>query len=299
MGFEGRPRAYLWSKMPSYDKSFATTLDDAWSRKAMLRSRFVKQGLLNVPSQPMTADDLLRLGLTIAERNNKQKPQDPELLADGERVKQDDQPARELRVENATSTGTYDAVARTGTVKAGFDTWMPWEQLAQNIDPRSWGKKGSVVAATFRLEDEGGEYRPIVGKEPLGSPWKGLLYELARCDIASFENVLDIEFETGKVKQGRDRGKPYIRAMFSLYDCLKSTIGFMVSDGGLQIDSGTVEAIKHGAYAHCKMTKNIRVRTTFPNHPGGKYDPGNWANTTIASWLSLWVDDGKLLSPLT
>ena len=57
---------------------------------------------------------------------------------------------------------------------------------------------------------------------PLGSPWKGpdLLFEYARSEIASFENILVIDMFS--VKPGKE-----LYVEYRLAECLKTIVGFL------------------------------------------------------------------------
>ncbi|HSP97003.1 MAG TPA: hypothetical protein VL049_07125, partial [Candidatus Dormibacteraeota bacterium] len=120
----------------------------------------------------------------------------------------------------------------------------------------------------------------------------GLLFEYARSEIASFENILMIdEFS---VTPGKEL---YVK--YHLVECLKTIIGFWGVDGGLQRNDGFVRVTPVGKNRSLiEVEKNIRVRDMTPNDPGNRYDFGLSINSTIGAALSVWVDDVSLMSPV-
>lgn len=190
---------------------------------------------------------------------------------------------------------TFNANTRITTIDASARIKLPPAELAPVIDPRAWGLGGGVIDIAFPVTaDERGQYRPSEADLDvvLGTPWgDGLLFEYARSEVASFENILAItRFE--------QEGRSWV-AEYRLHDCLKTIIGFYAVDGGLQKNSGFVRVDPDGpGYTAISVQKNIRVRDMTPSDPGNRYDFGEWINSTLGSALGVWVDDTSMMSPV-
>ena len=205
------------------------------------------------------------------------------------------------RVRDVQSSSTYDAVRQLNIFTSRADIAMPLEALRPLMDPRAWDQGPGVVDTVFRVYlDDNGDYQPLE-EDPeaeLGTAWKPsgagphLLYEYARTDAASFENVLEIT--------RFDPRDTVIKTDYRLYDCLKCTIGLLSFDGGLQINEGFVEATAlDDGWSRIRMEKRVRVRDLTPSDPGNGFDFGEWINTTIGIALTLWVDDTAMLTPIS
>jgi len=197
-----------------------------------------------------------------------------------------------MHVRNPSSVATFDAVRRLTTMIARAEVDRSPRELAPLIDPRSWGASDGVVAAALLVRDHGGgEYKPhrLEGVK-LGEAWgPGLLYEYARSDIASFENILRIGQYTG----GDDK---LVRADYELYDCLLCTFGSFTAPGGLTANAGYFEAsVLPDGWSRIEVKKCVKVRDLTPFDPGNRYDFGEMVNATIGAALSQWVNDISML----
>ncbi len=190
---------------------------------------------------------------------------------------------------------TFDANEKLTTISASAIIDVPVEVMIPFVDPRGWGLSKGVIDVAFRVIERNKAYEPFEDdlNQPLGSPWKGpnLLFEYARSEIASFENILAIDKFSVTPKE--------IYVEYRLVDCLKTIVGFLGVDGGLQRDDGfaSVTAIDRKT-SRIQVEKRIRVRDLTPNDPGNRYDFGQSVNSTIGAALSLWVDDISLMSPV-
>lgn len=198
------------------------------------------------------------------------------------------------KLEHPECSATFDANTKVTTIVASASIACTVKTLAPIVDPRAWGLGDSIIDVAFPVRRVGKEYQALasdVGEE-LGTEWKkeGLLFEYARSDVASFENILRIlRFEW--------EGSSLI-VEYELFDCLKTTIGFFVMDGGMQRNDGYVEVIPDGRSAIIEVVKHIRIRDLTPNDPGNRYDFGESVNSTIGAALSVWVDDTSMMSPV-
>jgi hypothetical protein len=200
---------------------------------------------------------------------------------------------------NPRCTVTYDANTKLTTMIGGAEIHRSMEDLAKLVDPRSWDRGGGVIAKVFPVCDVGGEYEPstLLDDVPLGKPWnKGLLYEYARSEVSSYENILAIPAFTVERNDAKQIVKAH--ACYGLYECLTCVVGAFSSPGGLTVNTGYVEAIPLGdGWSRVEVMKEVKVRDFTPNDPGNRYDFGEWANDIIGSTLSLFVEDISLLSP--
>lgn len=198
-------------------------------------------------------------------------------------------PQCEVRFE--PRSGVTEMIARV-TVGASRD------EMALLIDPRAWCATGGVVAASFIVGEDAGEYYPsdVINHIDLGSSWDNppesrLLYEYAKSEVASFENILSI----GKFTVTDDE----IVATYNLHDCLVCTFGAFSAPGGLTLNEGYVKATRGGEDTwHVEVLKRVRVRDLTPRDPGNPYDFGQWINSTIGAALSQWVRDASMMSPV-
>lgn len=173
------------------------------------------------------------------------------------------------------------------------------DQLAPILDPRSWSCSDGVIAAAFLVDDEQGVYKPKQLEKPLGTSWhtlpegsrSHLLYEYARSDIASFENILKItEFSVSE---------DCINVKYQLHDCLVFMLGMLSAPGGLTIDDGHISAERYNdEYWRVEVLKNVQVRDLTPHDPGNRFDFGRSVNSTMGAALSEWVHDTKFLRPV-
>ncbi|MEO8605933.1 MAG: hypothetical protein ABI629_25410, partial [bacterium] len=203
-----------------------------------------------------------------------------------------DQPMR-----NKFCTVTFDAAAKLTHLVAGADVALKKDRIAAMLDPRAWDQGEGIISKAFRVDARrDGQYVPIDDSEgmPLGTDWKGsnLLYEYARSDIASFENILSID--GFRVRRG------HVAMRYSLHDCLKCTIGFATAAGGLRRNEGSVEAVQLDAtWWTITVIKDIRVRDLTPTDPGNRYDLGELVNANMGAALSLWIDDTSMMTPFS
>jgi hypothetical protein len=197
-------------------------------------------------------------------------------------------------VQNATCTVDYNANSKITRIIGRARVKRTMAQLAPVLDPRSWSATGSVIGAAFPVVDDNGVYKPRrdLDDQELGKPWKGLLYEYARSDVASFENILSIDRFTGM-------NAKRIEATYHLYDCLVCTFGMISAPGGLTVNQGHGLATPvNDEWSDLEVLKEIKVRDLTPHDPGRGYDFGQWINSTIGAALSQWVDDTSMMSPI-
>lgn len=203
--------------------------------------------------------------------------------------------ARLSRVRNAECDVSFEPRSGITRMVGRIELQASLRMMALMLDPRSWSCTGGVIEFAYIVdEDATGEYKPSprLNDVRLGRPWKnGLLYEYARSEVASFENVLLIgEFSVDPI---------FIRATYSLHDCLVCTFGGFSAPGGLTVNEGYVQAtLLDRHWWKVEVLKKVRVRDLTPNDPGNKYDFGKWVNSTMGAALSEWVRDTSIMSPV-
>ena len=203
-------------------------------------------------------------------------------------------------VTDLTSQTTFDAKLGITTMVGRALLRRTKDQLAPILDPRSWSCSDGVIAAAFLVDDEQGVYKPKqLPKVPLGTSWhtlpegsrSQLLYEYARSDVASFENILKItEFSVSE---------DCINVKYQLHDCLVFMLGMLSAPGGLTIDDGHISAERYDEeHWRVEVFKKVQVRDLTPNDPGNRFDFGRSVNSTIGAALSEWVHDTRFLRPV-
>jgi hypothetical protein len=262
----------------SADALLRASLDDAKERKKRLREALVRlQPALPVPSpRPGVGGQLPR-----------ERTAPPQLSTDA---------IEEDLVTDPTCDVKFDATRRVTEVLGGAKVRRSLAELAPILDPRSWSCGGGVIAQAFIVdEDADGVYRRTTELDetvPLGRPWANrLLWEYARSEVASFENILRIV--------NFDVAPNEIQATYHLHDCLICTLGAFSSPGGLTINEGHVKATRIDAHwSQIEVLKRLEVRDLTPNDPGNPYDFGQSVNLTIGTALTVWVQDTGRLSPV-
>jgi hypothetical protein len=205
------------------------------------------------------------------------------------------------QVQNPTCTVDFNANSGVNSIVGRAKIRLPIEQLAPMLDPRSWACSGSVIAGAFLVEDHDGEYVPRtdldhmkLGELELPKNKPVLLWEYARSDVASFENILAIsKFEVER------KGRKHIRLDYYLYDCLICTFGILTASGGLTMNQGYSKATwGNDGWATVEVLKKVKVRDLTPNDPGNGFDFGESVNATIGTALSQWVNNISTMSPI-
>jgi hypothetical protein len=219
-----------------------------------------------------------------------------------------DAAASDARVKDPGCVINYEPTTGLTTMLATIKVRASTADMALVLDPRAWSCTGGAIASTFIVdESDEGEYAPSVALKgiPVGTSWnrkeRVLLYEYARSEVASFENILAIQDFTVS--------DSLIRADYQLHDCLIFTLGSLSAPGGLTVNEGYVTAepvAPASSYAtqaasewwQVEVKKVVRVRDLTPNDPGNPYDFGMWVNSTIGSALGEWVHDARTMSPV-
>jgi hypothetical protein len=210
----------------------------------------------------------------------------------------DDQSGNGL-VREPTCLITFEPTDGLTTMVGRIKVRATQADMAQILDPRAWSCTGGAIAASFIVqESDDGHYAPgdALNWIPVGASWNlkqgALLYEYARSDVASFENILAIrDFQV-------DDG--VIRADYELHDCLICTFGALSAPGGLTVNQGYVVArrMADAEWWEVEVLKSVRVRDLTPHDPGNPYDFGTWVNSTIGGALGEWVHDARIMSPV-
>jgi hypothetical protein len=261
------------------DKAVDGLLKNALASAATHKQE-LREALIRVAPQPRVShNDLSDLLPTVGIP----KPRaDPAPAADGDLI------------ANPQCVVSFDSRQRKTILLATARVRRPLAEMAPIVDPRAWGSGGTVVGASFIVAVKDGVYSAAreLGRAELGQSWKKgtpqLLYEYARSDFASFENILKITQFSRNAQEAR--------ADYQLHECLVFMLGLLSTPGGLTMNQGHVIARRSDwgkEWTDIEVLKEIRVRDMTPNDPGNPYDFGQAVNDTMGAALSSWIDDAR------
>lgn len=184
---------------------------------------------------------------------------------------------------------TFDGRARVTTIVSQYRAHRSLDELRWTMDPRCWDEAGDVFAATYRVEDRGGKRYPRMDADPdpVGSSWKGLLYEHAVAGPTGVEQILGVDYQVG-----RDR----IVARYWLYDSISTTFGPFELPGLIQQNSGSFEATPDGSGARLVVRKNLQYGR-LSQWSGQRWDFGEMFNYCAPAVLTLWVNHLQSVVP--
>lgn len=184
---------------------------------------------------------------------------------------------------------TFDGRARVTTIVSQYRAHRSLDELRFTMDPRCWDEGGDVFAATYRVEDRGGKRYPPMERDPdpVGSSWKGLLFEHAVAGPTGVEQILGIDYEVGT-----DR----IVARYWLYDSISTSFGPFDLPGLIQQNSGTFEATPDGDGARLVVRKTLQYGR-LSQWSGQRWDFGETFNYCAPAVLTLWVNHLQSVVP--
>ncbi len=207
----------------------------------------------------------------------------------------------------ASSSGTegcgahYDPTSMITTVTAFKTNRGDMRTLPAFIDPRGWSRQSLFWLASDRVGLEDGRFVPYPDEAPIGTPWKGYLYEFVvlnqnNCTESGFQNYLCIDFD---VQKDPASGVPTcVCLLFSLYQAAGSLQLTRVTPGGMQIDVGyskTDVTLPSGSVATVKLTSSKTVRysdiVSRSTRGQGVAGAGNVLNMNAPAILALWMKD--------
>jgi len=182
-----------------------------------------------------------------------------------------------------TCVACLDGVTLNTTVTATALVNRPLAQLAAAIDPNEWDTCSIVFDDTHKvlLGNRPGTYTPDPTVIPKGTPWpKGppnnFLYERVNTGLASFVNVLTINFQVSPL---------LIRVDYDLHDSLETKYGPLLPfpppiSGGLEEDYGFVQArpALNPALTEFTVEKTVRFDDLMLNY-------------LAPAALCLWLED--------
>jgi hypothetical protein len=187
-----------------------------------------------------------------------------------------------IPVQHESSQVEYDPELRRTTVTATVLLKRPVSMLARVLDPQNWMHCSEFFEASFRVEEP--DYRTPAPKERDGEKWDGLLYEKFKTPVATFENVLGINYQVSPRE---------IRLDYWLYDSLSFSFFGQTRPGVLEVDDGYMSArgTRDPDVTELVVQKSLVYADLTPYDPGEGIDDGQWLNYTAPAMLSLWVDD--------
>jgi hypothetical protein len=177
---------------------------------------------------------------------------------------------------------SYDPEAHASTVTATVRVNRPLGALAPVLDPQSWQRCSDFFGASYRVKKDSYATRDPV---PVGTSWKGHLFEEFKVPNASFENVLAIDFSITPRE---------INVRYELYDSPCFTFAGQRRLGVLEVDDGFARARsvpQDPESTEITMEKTVVFADLTPWDSDGGFDNGQWLNYTAPAMLSLWIDD--------
>ncbi len=120
-------------------------------------------------------------------------------------------------------------------VQVGSLVHLSYQRLAEQTDPRSWGRSPFWRAA-YAVARDGGGFTRTRPPGALGESWRGTFYEYVDWNwdersLASFQCYLDIAFEADPVARS-------ISLHFRLHSCQGSLLYSRLSQTGIDADHG-------------------------------------------------------------
>lgn len=178
-------------------------------------------------------------------------------------------------------TRTYGANGVTSVSAHGCRTGhaRPFQYYVEHADPQNWGR---YYTPTFRqtYQTLPKPRNPLRNPPPVspvktgpGATWDGFLFEFARLeltpgdDLTEFRNILNINFTESEVPKPEKPEKvnvERVELIYSLNECLTTSIAGIENEGGLDVDSGTggvtctggvVEKVEVNARKDIRFTK--------------------------------------------
>jgi hypothetical protein len=167
--------------------------------------------------------------------------------------------------------------------------------LAVAFDPRCWDVEDNpfflqtekVDRAIFQRE---GRIVVDAHQPPPGSTWSGILYEDVECRynaaaLARFWNLLNVDFRTTPDS---------IHMRYSLFQALRSRVWFSEQRGGLDVDSGTLEAERYEpdpTFTRVVAVKSVRYSDREADDAPfeGLGGMGHFMNLMAPSIVGLWM----------
>jgi hypothetical protein len=180
------------------------------------------------------------------------------------------------------------------------------ELLPGLIDPRGWVRSPFWLAAR-PVERKNGRFVPRLDLAPLGTPWKGPMFEYVvfndeGCTVSGFQVILNVDFRVPRSEDGSILG---ISLGFSLLEPLGNIQLMRVASGGVEIDSGGSAAVIHpGGSSRANdpdalrtvtltFTKSVRFSNILSRSTPGQGDAraGSALNTNAPAMLAVWMQD--------
>jgi hypothetical protein len=128
----------------------------------------------------------------------------------------------------------YDSETRAVTMHVRADVEGALADVAQASDPQSWSRFSPFFAETYRVD--GAAYRRVAAA-PIGTPWRGHLYERFVGPLLAFENILAVETTVTANSA---------RVAYRLHDSLSWTTLGTTRPGVIEVDCGAIHAVERG-----------------------------------------------------
>ena len=135
-------------------------------------------------------------------------------------------------------TTTHSGISLTTTAVGEIEILRPLHTLARRLDPRDWALCGTFFEKSVHVERRRLlDYKPVKPDPTgLGENWAGLLLEEVTLPLATFRQILKIDFFSSL--RDTDPRKHEIRIDYTLHDPLAIEVGFLSAAGGMRRNSG-------------------------------------------------------------
>lgn len=200
------------------------------------------------------------------------------------------------------ATATFDPTTFISTAVVSQTGKGKLELLPALIDPRGWTRTPFWLAA-MPSERRDGRWVPRPLDTPLGTPWKGYMFEYVVFNtdgstVSGFQVILNVDFAVPRNPDGTIRG---IYLAFSLFQPLGNLQLMRVATGGMELDCGgsTTQIDPRGADSEgfttvtLSFTKSVRFTDILSRDTPGQGDAGtgNVLNTNAPAMLGVWMED--------
>jgi hypothetical protein len=207
-------------------------------------------------------------------------------------------PSSNLDVDSLVTSVTVTASSRLG-----------FDRVAWICDPRTWSLQSPFWAASSQVERVNGRFQPVEGP-PLGSPWKGLLYEFCEwnwnsASVIAVQNYLNIDYRWSRwtTSEGDELGLFWMG--YSLHSCQGSMILTRLAPGGVDVDHGSLAVLyvhpregqpRSGVLAQkcLRFSDILSRRTSQQGLPGA----GQGLSYITPAAVGLWLYEGVYVSLL-
>jgi hypothetical protein len=205
--------------------------------------------------------------------------------------------------EESLSSAFLDMRSLVTTVTVATSSQLDFDSIAWMTDPRTWSLRSAFWVASTQVALTDGRFQPVEGP-PLGTNWKGNLYEFAEwnwnaASISAVQNYLNIDFRQHRwTEDGDELG--LIWMSFSLFSCQGSMMLTRLASNGVDVDRGFQAVLYHhpkGAPQPRSVAlaqKNVRFSDILSRRTShqGMAGAGQTMSYLAPAVVGLWMYEG-------